>query len=53
MEFAPIQMLSPVWGRARVEDGEIVLDEDRAERYGFATLEETEQMAFDLAALPW
>jgi hypothetical protein len=55
MEFVPIRMLSPVWarGRARVEDREIVLDEDRAERYGFATLEETEQMAFDLAALPY
>jgi hypothetical protein len=55
MEFAPIRMLSPAWarGRARVENGEIVLDEDRADRYGFETPEESERMAFDLAALPY
>ena len=55
MEFVPIRMLSPAWarGRARVEHGEIVLDGDRADRYGFERPEESERMAFDLAALSY
>jgi hypothetical protein len=53
VEFFPTRVLSPKWvkGRARIENGEIVLDEERAEEYAFETPESSEQMAFDLAAL--
>jgi hypothetical protein len=53
MELAPIKVWSPRWakGAARVENGEIVLDEDRAIGYGFGSPEESERVAFDLAAL--
>jgi hypothetical protein len=53
MEIAPVTVLSPVWarGRARVENGQIILDEARAEEYGFENPEASERMAFDLAAL--
>jgi hypothetical protein len=53
MEVAPIRVLSPAWakGPARIENGEIALDEERAEVYKFKTPEDSERMAFDLAAL--
>ncbi len=53
MEIAPVRVLSPVWarGRARVENEEIILDEARAEEYGFENPEASERMAFDLAVL--
>lgn len=53
MEVAPVTVLSPVWarGRARVENEEIILDEARAEKYGFENPEASELMAFDLAVL--
>ena len=53
METAPVRVLSPVWarGRARVENEEIILDEARAEEYGFENPEASERMAFDLAVL--
>lgn len=48
-------VLGTTWakGRAWVENGEIVLDEDRATRYEFKSPEDSERMAFELAALPW
>jgi hypothetical protein len=53
MEVAPIRVLSPEWARgpARIENGEIVLDEEHAEVYWFESPEDSERMAFDLAAL--
>jgi hypothetical protein len=37
MEVAPIRVWSPAWakGPARIENGEIVLDEERADVYTF------------------
>jgi hypothetical protein len=40
-------------GPAKVIDGEVVLDEHRAERYLLVDAEENERMAFALAALPF
>jgi hypothetical protein len=53
MEIAPISVVGVTWakGRARVENGEIVLDENRAEEYEFRGPEDSERMAFDLAVL--
>ena len=53
MEITPISVVGKTWakGRARVENGEIVLDKDRAEEYEFRRPEDSERMAFDLAAL--
>lgn len=53
MELAPVEVVSSAWvrGPARVEDGEVVLDETRAEEYGFTAPEQSEQMAWDLARL--
>jgi hypothetical protein len=53
MEIAPISVVGRTWanGRARVENGEIVLAKDRAGPYEFRRPEDSEQMAFDLAAL--
>ena len=55
MEIAPVTVLSPRWakGPARIEGGEIILGKDRATAYDFAQPEESERMAFELAALPW
>jgi hypothetical protein len=41
-----------VRGPARIIDGEVVLNEDRAERYLLIDPEENERMAFALASLP-
>ncbi len=53
MEIAPVGVIGVTWakGRARVENGEIVLDLDRAEEYEFNSPEDSERMAFDLAVL--
>jgi hypothetical protein len=53
MEVAPIRVLSPEWARgpARIENGEIILDEERAEVYAFGSPQDSERMALDLAAL--
>lgn len=53
MEIAPVRMLSPVWakGPAEIKNGEIILDEGRAEEYGYSTPEQSEQMTFDLAVI--
>jgi len=53
LELIPVRTLSPGWakGRARVQNGELVLDEGRAVDYIFHSPEESERMAFDLAAL--
>ena len=53
MEVAPIRVLSSEWARGptRIENGEIVLDEERAEVYTFKSPEDSERMALDLAAL--
>jgi hypothetical protein len=53
MEVLPIGVGGPTWanGRARVENGEIILDKNRYEEYEFNSPEDSEQMAFDLAAL--
>lgn len=53
MEIAPVSVVGATWakGQARVENGEIVLDRDRAKEYEFKKPEESERMAFDLAAL--
>ena len=53
MEVAPIRVLSSAWARgpARIENGESVMDEERAEVYAFGSPEDSERMALDLAAL--
>ena len=53
MEVAPIRVLSSEWARGptRIENGEIVLDKERAEVYTSKSPEDSERMAFDLAAL--
>lgn len=53
MELAPIEVRGLRWARgsAQVENGEIVVDEDRATAYGFESPAESERMAFDLASL--
>jgi hypothetical protein len=53
MEVAPIRVLSSEWARgpARIENGEIILEEERADVYTFKSPEDSERMAFDLAAL--
>jgi hypothetical protein len=53
MEVAPIRVLSSKWARGptRIENDEIVLDEERAEVYTFKSPEDSERMALDLAAL--
>jgi hypothetical protein len=53
MEVAPIRVTSPEWARgpARIENGEIVLDEEKADVYSFESSEDSEGMAFELAAL--
>jgi hypothetical protein len=54
MKIAPVSVVgTQTWanGRARVENGEIVLERGRAKRYEFRKPEDSERMAFDLAAL--
>lgn len=55
MEIAPILVMGLDWvrGPAKIEDGEVVLDRGRAEKYEFLNAEASEMMAFELAALPW
>lgn len=55
MELSPVQVVGLRWakGPAKVEGGEIVLDRDRAESYEFLSPQASENMAFELAALPW
>lgn len=55
MEIAPIRVMGLDWvrGPAKIEDGEIVLDQGRAEKYEFLNPEASEKMAFELAVLPW
>lgn len=55
MEIAPIRVLGLSWvkGPAKIENGEVVLDVDRAEEYEFLSPEASERMAFELASLPW
>lgn len=55
MELSPVRVLGLRWmkGPAKVEGGEIVLDSDRAEPYEFLNPQASENMAFELAALPW
>lgn len=55
MEIAPIRVVGLSWtrGPAKVEEGKVILDKDRAEDYEFLNPEESERMAFELAALPW
>lgn len=53
MEIAPVSVVGATWakGQTRVENGEIILEKGRAEEYEFKSPEESERMAFDLAAL--
>jgi hypothetical protein len=53
VEIAPVSVVGATWakGRARVENGEIILDQDGAEEYEFKSPEDSERMAYDLAAL--
>lgn len=55
MEIAPIQVVGLSWARgpAKIVNGEVILDVDRAEEYEFLSPEASERMAFELAALPW
>lgn len=53
VEVAITVVEQPEWvkGPARVKNGEIVLDENRAERYFFYESEQANDVAFDLAAM--
>jgi hypothetical protein len=53
MEIAPVRVVGATWakGRAQVMNGEIFLDKNRAKEYEFRSPEDSERMAFDLAAL--
>jgi hypothetical protein len=48
-----VSVVGATWanGRARIENGAINLDKNRAQEYEYKSPEESEQMAFDLAAL--
>lgn len=53
VEVAITLVEHPEWakGPARIEGGEIVLDESKAQKYWLYEAEQTERMAFDLAAM--
>jgi hypothetical protein len=55
IEHTDVLVRTPEWvrGPVRVVNGEIILQEDKAERYSLDDLDLSERMAFDLAMLPW
>jgi hypothetical protein len=55
VELYPVAVVGQVWakGRAKVEHGEVILDEEDAKEYEVSSPEDAEHMAFELASLPW